>query len=463
VLFATGIVIVGLIGIASILPVAIRNSTQSNTSAEGLSLGLAWADSFLVRGLHQAGPKGSQKQLPWQWIRDYGGTQGWEDHSPNLANPADIAARRSRIGLIARPNLLDVSTSNSNSSAQVARIWGRMPVCIDPYFFTADTTRARLNSGEVTQIRPAGYRAAVFPYYDDGHNPLYNPSAVSPPQLIDQPRMVRIGLAYHDATSVPYPRCLPVERSLVQNLFGSLDELVVDDYVDPAISAADRDSMPSKRLFRSSDVVPAVPLRALTQGQYTWMATVVPEEPIPSQVGLAVSMPAEMALVTFLVLHRHDHNFLPTDPTENLVDERITWVYPLSGNFVGGTGGRVRMLSNSTVSDNVSVGDWIMLGRYFLVQPGTPPFIFPFFRWYRIIGVDSEPRVGFARDLSPRADHAGPYGETLPSDLTVWSRDVVLEGPDFAFSDVTNGYRTPTIGTLVKGVVTVVERQVKLQ
>ncbi len=75
--------------------------------------------------------------------------------------------------------------------------------------------------------------------------------------------------------------------------------------------------------------------------------------------------------------------------------ERVVRVYPISGNFVGGAGGRVRLVGNGNTSSLVQVGDWIMLARHY-VQDGTtppsnnpPPFnsprLYPFFRWYRIM------------------------------------------------------------------------------
>jgi hypothetical protein len=55
-----------------------------------------------------------------------------------------------------------------------------------------------------------------------------------------------------------------------------------------------------------------------------------------------------------------------------------------------------------------------------------------------------------------------PYGNAAGQ--TVWSRDVVLEGPDFKlFPDVIGGIPTPTTGTLVEGVVTVLERRLTIQ
>ena len=48
VLFATLVIVVGLIGIASIIPVAGRHALEA-THSNALPLGLAWSDSFIAR------------------------------------------------------------------------------------------------------------------------------------------------------------------------------------------------------------------------------------------------------------------------------------------------------------------------------------------------------------------------------------------------------------------------------
>jgi hypothetical protein len=423
VLFATGIVIVGLIGIASILPVAIRNSTQSNTSAEGLSLGLAWADSFLVRGLHQPTAHSNQGQFTWVWRSEEGGT-GWRAFNNRVSPPVG--------------NLLGQRDHSTP--------WRYVSVCIDP----------NLNATNLTVLP---YRSAVFPYFSDAL-----PSNPSGPH----PRMLRIGMA-NNVSGLS-----PVSEQIISNLFSSNDELVGDNYLDPNstdpnLTGPDRDALPARRLFLSPT---NVPLRSLTNGQYKWMATISRLEPSLDEVRTAAkatetaSNGSTHGLVSILVLHRHDHfpTLNPDIPSPN--GERLVRVRPLSGDFVGGAGGRVLLEGGVETSSQLAVGDWIMLGRYYLEERwSATPRRYTFFRWYRVIGLSSEPLL--AADLS-------------------WSREVVLEGPDFGFATTRvqedpgspgkamfqvfrdaypnpNPDLYPTYGTLLGGVVTVVERQVKLQ
>lgn len=403
VLFATGIVIVGLIGIASILPVAIRNSTQSNTSAEGLSLGLAWADSFLVRGLHQPTAHSSQGQFTWVWNTG----AGWRTYDDGWANVVPQG-----LGSQFHPTP-----------------WYYNGVCIDP----------NLNFSGLTLPQ---HRYSVFPFFKDGPPP--------------QPRMLRVGLA-NSISSIS--GVAPVSPQVIKNLFSSIDELVADNYLDPNsadenLTGPERESLPARRLFSKTDSNAS--LRALTNGQYTWMATISRQEPLGSDVSTQIKAnnvagkKPENGLISLLVLHRHDHQPQPDSSVPSAASERLVEVRPLSGNFVGGAGGRVELIGNSLTSesDQIAVGDWIMLGRYYLVDnwDTSSQRRYPFFRWYRIIGLSAE----------PLADGAGN-----------WTREAVLEGPDFGFATEVVGVPLnevfPTYGTLVGGVVTVVERQVKLQ
>ncbi len=105
-------------------------------------------------------------------------------------------------------------------------------------------------------------------------------------------------------------------------------------------------------------------------------------------------------------------------------------------NFVGGSGGRVTLSASINVSDKIKIGDWVMLARHQGVASLGRSVVV---RWYRVIGVESEATV----DLT----------------TNTWSRDVTLDGPDWVFGGGPNA----TQATLVNGVVTVLERVVRLR
>jgi len=477
VLFATMIVVVGLIGIASIIPVAARNAQEAASHTSALNLGLGWADSFFARGLHRPAPNRSQGQMSWLWYRDYkvvqGTSTGWENMiRDGYANAAD----RIRVNGAFTALLESSSYSafpNTQSADPTRRVWARIPVCIDPYTMTSESLRERirLEPGGMIGTRVGSYRAAVFPYFNDRYDPVLDPFS-APSFSLDQPRMLRVGLAFGQQElplpyqqNITYQQGILANRAMVSNIFGSVDELQIDDSLDLDPAAVDRDSRPASRFFVKSSNNLA--LKSLTDGRFTWMATVVPLEPLFSEVNTPAKAnqyarrPADSCLVSFLVLNRHSHEYVtplqdpaPGDFEKQPTGERLARVYPLSGNFQGGTGGRVRLIANDTVSSKISVGDWLMLGRYYMADATGRPY--PYFRWYRVIGTSGDADYGLL-DMLRVPDSGFPAANDPPAATNVWAKDLVLEGPDFAFGS------TPTLATIVSGVVTVVERQVKLQ
>lgn len=467
VLFATMVVVVGLIGIASIIPVAARNAQEAASHTSALNLGLSWADSFFARGLHRPSPNLAQGQMSWLWYRDFAPNNvrpGWEDFYRSYGTLS--SNHQGRIG-VSGPLFVESATfsdGNGNFNDPNRRVWTRIPVCIDPYTFTSDSFQQRINLDPAAS-RLRSYRAAVFPYFNERYDPVLDPFSV-PTLGLDQPRMLRVTLAFGQTippAGGPYPRGSESSRAMISSIFGSVDELQVDDSVELDPAVVDRDSRPASRFFVRAGGNQA--LKSLTDGRYTWMATVVPSEPLLVEVNTVakanayIQRPAEDCLVSFVVMNRHSHEFvspLANGATESQpTGERLVRVYPLSGNFQGGTGGRVRLIASDTVPSKLAVGDWLMLGRNYMLDATGRAYAY--FRWYRVIGTSGDAEYGMLDQLRVAVDPGFPVANDPPATTGVWARDVVLEGPDFAFGP------TPTMATLVSGVVTVVERQVKLQ
>lgn len=420
VLFATIVIVVGLLGIATLIPFAARDAQTANNHTQALSLGLGWAESFYTRELHRPSPSAGKEGYGWRWYRDFnfgGNPPAWEDFV---------------VGIPSFSSFSDLGTNKVN------RLWGFTPVCLDPYTMTS-TDRLSLFRRYSTDLPGAphsstAYRPSVFPYYEDGYDPQSDP--LSPTATVyDQPRMLRATLGFGEPL-VGSPVTV-VTRKVVESLFGSADDLVADEYIDPALALPESDYYPARRLFSSAVSDPAIAvagqpaLKSLTDGRYTWMATIVPYEP--------TGIITESALVSFLILHRHNHTIdFTARPT--VLGERSLNVTPLSGNFIGGAGGRVSVSTSADTDDTLEVGNWIMLGRFF-TNPSNPADtnLYPYFRWYRIIGLDQQTTINGG----------------------AWSRTLVLDGPDFDFN--TGNPALATYGTIVGGVITVVERQVKLQ
>lgn len=423
VMFAIFVVVVGLAGIASLLPIAARNASDSNAHNIAQAVGQQWFNAFFAYHLNDPHSY-SESQVGYNWMvyRD--------DASAGFVEFDE--------------GTLPTTSGSTVTSQTLARMWAHQAVCIDPMFYSEREVVAHTSAGSAES---GVYRLSVFPYYEDGYNPLTDPTAAQV-AWSDQPRMVRLSLA---STSM-------VSRKLVEDMFASPDELSI------AADQADR-TIPPVRLFGAGGA------KAIFNGQYSWMATITPSEPLPSVIsGLSsqaeadalAATPPRSQLLSLVVMNRRDRFFvepgeslIPANGDDKPVGERSVWVIPLSGNFVGGNGGRVRLVCDVNTDSNLHVGDWIMLGKHFAIDRFNTLRRYSYIRWYRIIGMNRDPAITSITD---------PYGN---QHAEVWTRDVVLEGPDFAMLPATqtvngNVIQTPVTGTIVSGVVTVVERNIRL-
>ncbi len=379
VMFAIFVVMVGLLGIASILPLAARNASDSNAHNNAQALGQRWFQNFSTFRLNEPNAF-TTSQLGYDWVWFNGTASQRYSKSYGGVGPTTSA-------------------------------WINQSICIDPIFFTEPDVRP-LNGGGVVP-----YQTAVFPYYADNYNPITDALNPSDP-LLRQPRMLRVTLGQMN----------PVSRKLIEDVFVSPDDI--------AASADETDkTLPAFRLWASAN---SGITKGLVSGQYSWLATLAPVEPVANVV--LAELPRDY-LLSLVVMNRRDRQFVvDAGDGSRPLGERLVAVVSLSGNFQNGTGGRIRISAHgaSSTSDTVRVGDWIMLGTNRLRDPVDNTRFFAKFRWYRIIGLSQESqRVG-------------------DEDNFVWSRDLVLEGPDFEFGN-------PVQGTLMSGVVTVVERNISIK
>ncbi len=466
VLFAIFVVIVGLLGIASIIPLAARNASESNAHNNVQSLGPRWLHSVATRGLNFPNSFEDQGQgYNWQWFKDYGPSNGFVQFRKSYLNT--LEATPVGIATAAVPLLNSSSTNSMVTSASIARIWGYQPVCIDPVFFTEPDVLQRFNSGA---SRVGGYRAAVFPYFEDGFNPVTDPYGAPSDPWQDQPRMLRVTLGFED--SIPAAGASSqISRKLVDEFFSSPDDLSMTTYFQDPLTGEQLkdDNIPAARIFQS---LTTGIQKSNASSEYSWLLTASPEEPrqVPT-TDTALNQISNDYLISLVVMHRRDKQYVPVGPTpppgsanDKPGGERLVWVYPLSGSFMDGTGGRVRLIANAATNDSVHIGDWIMLGKHFAINPGNLTQRYSYFRWYRIIAVDQESRVDLLGNVSPTG--TDPYGNS--GGQAVWSRDVVLDGPDFDMSPSIlvgpgNAIATPTTGTLMSGVVSVLERRIKVE
>ncbi|MEZ6138208.1 MAG: hypothetical protein R3C53_25265 [Pirellulaceae bacterium] len=420
VLFAIGIVIIGLFGIASLLPLAARNAEVANESNEGQAYAQRYYAEFVTRGLNDSSK--------WAWFND--GTKA-------------ITAAGTLGSLATSPPIIGSSTSNAvvstGNSGGTISTHNRHAICIDPGFYSDPLTLLEISTH--TFGPGQAYRPGLFPYYHDDYNPVSNPAMPSPllapPTLRNRPRLLRVGLAHPSIAN----RFAPAKA--IQTLFNSIDDLSLTKPADKAL--------PPTRMYEGtpSPFSTATPTpRGLSQSRYSWLATLCPREFDATET--ASARQEQYYTLSIAVMHNRDRAWfapLSVDHRDIPQGERVLGVTPLSGNFIGGDGGRVVLTGSDGMSDVVRSGDWLMFARYQDDSANRGVIC----RWYRVIGVDGDAQHTLATANTP----------------AFWTRNVVLEGPDWVFDelipdgDVLNDL--PTQATIVSNVVTVFERVITVE
>lgn len=439
VLFAMGIALMGLAGIASLLLLGGRQASDSNQAAEAQALAQDWYGEFTARGLNDSSK--------WAWYQD-------------ATTPPSLQWFDKQLG---------ATVPSKGTGKLFRRELGRESVCFDPMFFSGRD----LNN----VLTPSGwYRPSVFPYYDDRYNPTVDPAIAPAPgfQWQDQPRMLRVTWATPNALGA----AVGLPSRMLEQVFFSQDDLSV------VVEDTDQSVAPARGIsFYSSSTSTPLPLgRYAGESQYSWLATLSPTEPRRRE-----TESTNLYTLSLVVMKKRDRMIYdpnastpraigsPAKSDDNPQGERMAWVYPLSGDFVGGTGGRVRLISSDGADSRVHVGDWIMLAKYYDFQfvPTTPSYRpCSVFRWFRVVSVEDEETYGslpmVLSDLPGPQPKSDPYGLTPPND--VWAQDLVLEGPDWSFGSpvpvsgapANVKLETPTTATLITGAMTVYERVVNV-
>ncbi len=390
VLFAAGIAIFGLIGIASLISVAGKQASQSNAATLSQALGNQWFGDFVVRGF-----SASNNWLPY-----------------NDQNPTTATALSNRF----------ISFDNTSSMLPGGtRVAYRHAVCIDPLFFS--------DPGNLTELLGAfppsqAYRPGLFPYYQDDLDPLSDPVIPSAYTTapINRPRLIRVAL--HNPSSTSFNATLTAAQ--INRMFLSFDDQVVTvaNVDDPSTSVDERDptAPATRRLVANGG-------QFASTGEYSWFATLCPRELLLGET----AKQEYLYTMSLVVTKRRDRVFFKpsTSGVENIPGgERIAYVSgpggaSLPGNFQGGSGGRVQLSASINTSSKLGSGDWVMLSRF---QPGSGAVVV---RWYRVIGVDAK----------------------ATETAATWSREVALDGPDWVFDATTQATLVSNVVTVFERVV----------
>lgn len=406
VIFSIGVILIGLLGVMSILPLA-GNRAQDSVS---LSVGSAIADGFFQR-------LKSERYLSTRRF------VAVDEVDPSFAPPNDTFRT-----LFLPPHLAVPEQQSCTNPLQ--------PFCIDPLFVSGSGYFFPGPAQALNRIQFGSYSVRFFPFYTLNHDPTTDPSAPQSTMITTPPNFSRLPMRRVGITRTSGGVFLDKEQAF--QLTESIDDLNFLRTSDRSQSGFIRGTpaVVDENAFtanwqRYGSRVPT--------GEFTWIATVVPQ---PGN---------RFASVSVVVIRKRQRALLVPDrvavnPQGNATDERLAYVSFASG-FVGGAGGSVDLVSSDTTVSRLTSGDWLMLSGDF--STGTVH------RWYRVAALDGEPEELLETPARLGLNASSP---TVPR--PIWRRRVYLDGPDFPFP---SGPQTRTFATLVEGVVSVSEHVVRLQ
>lgn len=344
VLFAVGIILVGLVGIAAMVPFAARQASQSYQITHGLATGANTLASF--KGELMVKPSIDR---PWVLADDY-----YAKTSPNLSHSGWVfsseptwvlqaplgATNQSYYGSLERlydgnaarnvslyryhmDTILSAGELNGNPRGQVALAQNRalgQGFCIDPYFFAEQLKIPSLGATEQKIYRGAwgNFRRSRFPFYDELYPVSMNPLEFPRGAEFRTPRLLRVSFRDSSlpmaAPADPLSRLVWLDKAWIRNdpakLIASGDSRDIN-----ANKSEDRTA--THRQFQLPDNVGNIP--AYTQivkgtenpSFQSWIVTMTPAEETPIVNPLSLDPPS----ATFLPAME----FFPEDYDVNII------------------------------------------------------------------------------------------------------------------------------------------------
>ena len=416
VLFAIGVLTIGLLGVAHILPVATNNAAnalKTDRTVEEVNNRVA-TDLAELRGSFESVIVAENSLTRFDVTRR-------RYREVNTASfGAAIAAYEARPALVPdQPNLPDA-------------------FCIDPWFLSAAATvRDDDPAGMNPDTNRNGYDRTMFPCFDPRYHPIsFSPSASiasSSPLQWDGPRFTRVSLSFDGSSG--FLSSLTSRASTLRA--DGLSIVHPEDSSRPPGIFVQRSGNGLNSLARntvSSNFSSIVMMSRIQQGSNLFNAAVVTME--DRQV---VTVPNGGALAHQLTPHTvfdpSIENQPPPDDAEKLFPgEQLGYVSFADRPFGFGGGGEFTFRTNAFVKPDVGDNDWIMLMRrdyhrvpdvvdYSTATPSVVTTIAPtvvpgalHFAWYRIADVVQEPTL----------DSTGSYFQTTLS----------VRGPDWIFHPI---------------------------
>lgn len=459
VLFAMVIILVGLVGVAAMIPFAIRQAEDSYRITHGLAAGENALGILKSQSVVQP-----RMDAPWQFVNDEwagGDSFGWTVTSWNdFYQGIEYKKRITTLGLTTDANGSYDTPVNKHAVALLQNQIIGTTFCIDPLFWGYQERGAKI----AFDARP-NYRRSRFPFYREGTPNSLNPfdSTVA----FETPRMRRISIADPmgpDGNGNAGWLRLPSSLQLSEVSGGDISPAKPDEdksaaplrgeYVDIAgalmQSPTNAASVSWMATLTPSDSTPIIRFSSLDLSNFTNLASPPPIEIFPESYDLAV-----------VVFGKRDVRER-LDPTTEIVpeSERLGLMLGVPNDIEYLTSGTFDIMIDSgpNVDSKIKVGDWLMLSRYiYLTNPASNPCNHTDARTYA-----TRERHKWYRVLSVAPDEAFPKSVRVsgqPWDYTEQElADARVVDPTLA------SLRMPqTTVTLLKNVLQVFQRTVYLQ
>ncbi len=482
-IFAIGVILVGLLGLAALIPIAADNakatlemdqsiSESTSVAAAGVARDIVSLDSLVIYD----NPAAGSPILPIF-------TNPTFSYAPSR-QPQTVRWKLETQSNYNRPVLATVPTPQIVYGKLESPGYGHHPlssgltagICIDPFGMPAPWLIGASAGAVFPNPNPgpsSAFDYSRFPYYSERYNPLQPPNSAIPSATLPpmpawpmSPRMWRATLVSplsDNGVAPVFPREM-LPQGTMQRIFTGLANV-------ERLAGPQSDDPGGVLINRTQIGAGLVDAGRNHSSEYTWFVTLSP--PIEGGNTFRQSIVVVRQRVPAVPQQANDTRGLNgqvhvvSEPEDNPPGERLTWIGQAIG-FTGGTGGEVLMYGSQSVINEIKPDEWVMLSSQpHDVETTNSAYVGPVgpavHRWFRVLGVD-DPEVGLANStFEPNwIDASSP---------PVWRRWVTLAGPDWEFGLSDNqppsAAITPTLAndtfcTIVQGAVSVYQSEVQL-
>ncbi|WP_182865787.1 type IV pilus modification PilV family protein [Rhodopirellula sp. JC639] len=430
VLFAIAVLTIGLLGVASILPVATNNAAnalQIDRAIEEINNRVA-TDMARLRGSF------TEVIVANNSFSEFNAPTG--SFTNTNAFNAPPAARFKSISTAEFGSHLSQYDVNYPVDTGAPTNQARMPdaFCIDPWFLCAtNNLRDDTNATNPNQLRN-GYDRTVFPCFDPryhcvGYSPsdaldsyIPVPGSAPSPAMWNLPRFTRLALP-HDGNS-----------GLLSAAGARALTLRSDEF--SLFNPKDRTLGPGLFVQRSANAAHSL-TRNTVSSRFSSIVLMSRSKPGSNLFDAAVVTMQDRQVVTVPgagpALAHQLGPYTATDPTivngppppeDQLLypGEQLGYVSVADGPFVGGGGGEFKFRTSRYVLPNLNDNDWLMLMRREYVTDPVTGAVVPQtlkFAWFQVSDVTGQPTV-----------------ITDPNGVVCIETQVAVRGPDWVFHPI---------------------------